>query len=364
MNKSIRSTKDISLSEIMINKCILEIEKKTNFGESKSWTNRDFENLSLLIEKETKVNVSVSTLKRIWKGEYDSIPQKATLNALANFIGFENWLSYTSQNTANKITGASKKRITNAVLFSIFAVILILYTIFFIQKSNSTINESNDIVVMGNDHHTVITRYNDSVTILGDPMTKSKIIKGQIGWNGMLSINNSDIFLTEPNFWTDNKLSISTYLNSLNISNTNNFRLKYYNICESHDIAIQNFILKSTLEQDDIYQFNDSILIFEIYTNKNLLSLHLNTKKCNIAIIINDSTLIDETATKEFECDLNDAYFELSAFNNKLKLSINSKMLFEYEDFKLTGHIISYAFIFDTPVTIKNPSLQSNHIDG
>ncbi|MCG6186406.1 hypothetical protein [Maribellus maritimus] len=55
------------------------------------WQQRDFENLSFQIEEKTGISLSVSTLKRISKNQFQKIPQKNTLNALAQFVGYKDW---------------------------------------------------------------------------------------------------------------------------------------------------------------------------------------------------------------------------------------------------------------------------------
>jgi hypothetical protein len=71
------------------------IETKLNWGNSSEWTNYDFESLSRVIYEETKVSLSTTTLKRIWgKLKYDNKPTLTTLNALAQFSGFDDWRSF------------------------------------------------------------------------------------------------------------------------------------------------------------------------------------------------------------------------------------------------------------------------------
>ena len=91
----------------------LFVESKLNWGESKGWRHQDFESLSEKIFSETGVMLSSTTLKRIWgKLKYDSIPNSNTLNALAAFIGKENWLEFKSsvdQLQAESFAGGSSE---------------------------------------------------------------------------------------------------------------------------------------------------------------------------------------------------------------------------------------------------------------
>jgi len=79
-----------------IEECKKAIEDKLNWGSSTSWLNYDFERLNEQIFAETNVQLSVSTLKRIFgKASYNSSPSLTTLNTLAQFIGFANWRDFT-----------------------------------------------------------------------------------------------------------------------------------------------------------------------------------------------------------------------------------------------------------------------------
>lgn len=64
-------------------------------GASDQWTTYDFEKLSEAIFDRTQVRLSVTTLKRIWgRLKYDSAPTLTTLNTLAQFAGYVDWLDF------------------------------------------------------------------------------------------------------------------------------------------------------------------------------------------------------------------------------------------------------------------------------
>ena len=63
--------------------CTKRIEKKFDLPANGSWKERDFQYLSELLFEKTQTRLSVSTLKRIWKGHGDRSPQLYTLNAMA-----------------------------------------------------------------------------------------------------------------------------------------------------------------------------------------------------------------------------------------------------------------------------------------
>jgi hypothetical protein len=94
--------------EFLIEKTIKLYESNTGWGDSDEWTNQDFVILSEKIQERTGVALSYVTLKRVWgKVKYDSLPNTHTLDTLVQFLGYENWRGFKSQNgdgTASAIT--------------------------------------------------------------------------------------------------------------------------------------------------------------------------------------------------------------------------------------------------------------------
>ena len=79
-----------------ITQCLQLLESRLNWGSSQNWVNYDFEKLSLEIEQKTQVNLSVTTLKRLWgKVKYPHAPTLTTLNTLAQFLDHADWRSFT-----------------------------------------------------------------------------------------------------------------------------------------------------------------------------------------------------------------------------------------------------------------------------
>ena len=74
------------------------LEAKLNWGSSQYWVNYDFEKLSLEIEHKTGVNLSVTTLKRIWgKVKYPHAPTLTTLNTLAQYLDYADWRAFAQE---------------------------------------------------------------------------------------------------------------------------------------------------------------------------------------------------------------------------------------------------------------------------
>ncbi|MFA6481401.1 MAG: hypothetical protein WCW62_02400 [Bacteroidales bacterium] len=91
--------------ENKLKRCLNLVVEKSGLGDWEDWTKRDYEQLSLLIEEQTKIILSVSTLSRLFKAPDRYKPQKVTLDALAKYIGFDTWHSFC---TCDDISNISK----------------------------------------------------------------------------------------------------------------------------------------------------------------------------------------------------------------------------------------------------------------
>ena len=61
-------------------------------------TPAEFNELSALIYRKTQVDLSISSIKRLWGYvKYNSFPSKSTLNTLARFNGFKDWEAFLSE---------------------------------------------------------------------------------------------------------------------------------------------------------------------------------------------------------------------------------------------------------------------------
>src|SRR5690606_15580001 len=137
----------------MIYSLIKLTEAKLEWGSGDNWSTQDFEAVSVKVLEVTGINLSVTTLKRLWgKIKYESSPTVTTLNALAKFNGFENWRAFQQSDKTSpeekvilyKPKKASEKG--KSKLFIILTVILVLVAAFFLfvtnKSSKTDFNES------------------------------------------------------------------------------------------------------------------------------------------------------------------------------------------------------------------------------
>ena len=79
--------------------CKEEIETQINIGNHAGWTQQDYEYLSGLIYEKTKIQLSISTLKRLWKYKTETLPNISTLNALSQFVDYNDWYDFKKKHT-------------------------------------------------------------------------------------------------------------------------------------------------------------------------------------------------------------------------------------------------------------------------
>ena len=76
--------------------CKQLIEEKFHFEKNGGdlLRQRDLEYLADQIEANSGIKLSLSTLKRLWKKDYDTTPHPSTLDALVSLLGFKDWQEF------------------------------------------------------------------------------------------------------------------------------------------------------------------------------------------------------------------------------------------------------------------------------
>ena len=78
----------------LIKICLGEISHKSGYADPGSLRQRDLEHLSAEIEKKTGTLISISTIKRLLNGQFNHLPQAATLNAITTYLGYDSWQDF------------------------------------------------------------------------------------------------------------------------------------------------------------------------------------------------------------------------------------------------------------------------------
>lgn len=121
----------------LVKLCLTEVFLKNGYGDLHSLVQRDYENVSQAIEAKTGILISISTLKRLLKGDFARLPQVATLNAISRYLDYQHWQDYRSTvNSKNTIAATHspqrklmfKRSLPKTLLYSsILSLLLVLF---------------------------------------------------------------------------------------------------------------------------------------------------------------------------------------------------------------------------------------------
>ncbi|THU38345.1 hypothetical protein FAM09_16855 [Niastella caeni] len=93
--------------------CKRQIEEKFPFGNGDGeLRQRDLEYLADRIEERSGIVLSLSTLKRLWKKDYDKMPHPTTLQALVSVLGYKDWQEFKLRMAADEVTDPVASSIT------------------------------------------------------------------------------------------------------------------------------------------------------------------------------------------------------------------------------------------------------------
>src|SRR5215470_14091775 len=102
-----------------INLCKQLIEERFHFeSEGGTLRQRDLEYLADTIEEKSGIKLSLSTLKRLWKKDYDQTPHPSTLQALVSVIGYKDWQEFKLQKATLPVTFATLEKKKHNLVFN------------------------------------------------------------------------------------------------------------------------------------------------------------------------------------------------------------------------------------------------------
>jgi hypothetical protein len=87
--------------------CMSELCKSAGFADTSQLVQRDLDFLCDSIESKTGVLISLSTMRRLLNGQFARLPQVATLNAMATYIGYQNWQDFKCKKITTETAPAS-----------------------------------------------------------------------------------------------------------------------------------------------------------------------------------------------------------------------------------------------------------------
>lgn len=144
-------TKAVDKQPLYLNTCLIAIERKLGWPDSQEWRHSHFEALSDELFDHTGVRLSPVTLKRLWgKVAYQSSPSISTLNTLAIYLGYKNWIDFQKSLEKAAITDQSdftsregKSWTYPYVLFVIIGLAGLLTTLGMVYYAQNTLSYSD-----------------------------------------------------------------------------------------------------------------------------------------------------------------------------------------------------------------------------
>jgi hypothetical protein len=113
-----------------------ELAARQGFGAAGEMRQRDLEYLCERIEERSGILISLSTIKRILNGQYNRLPQVATLNALSVYLGYADWPAFKAAKQAGAEKG--KRRNPRYLIGAGIALLVFVLTLSWNYLSRST----------------------------------------------------------------------------------------------------------------------------------------------------------------------------------------------------------------------------------
>jgi hypothetical protein len=270
---------------------------------------RDLEYLARNIEEKSGIRLSLSTLKRLWRKDYDQTPHPSTLGALVSLLGYKDWQEFKLRHSITPTTQeAEVKRpsryFSRWMVLSMGAAFLILFWLIAFRtrepgtakpvikgpvtfKGNKTVSQGVPSTIIFNYDVTNIQAdsfffqqsWNEKDRVKIDPkghyysniyyypgFHKAKLIandsivsrfRAHITTDGWLpvvrysSMDNRPIYVKKDRMVSDGALHVTRHdLRSSNVSVDKEFMLSYYNVRDFENTNSDNFSLDTRILLD------------------------------------------------------------------------------------------------------------------
>ncbi|MEM9896073.1 MAG: hypothetical protein AAF789_06860 [Bacteroidota bacterium] len=294
------------------------------------WKQRHFIHLIALIEQESGIKISLSTIKRIWGENLINLPHPSTLNALVSVIGYENWLAF-KEDQLNRVPGnanQSGRKSWFLLALLVLALVISSYAIY-VQISTSGVQINGDILfeveksIQSGVPNTIVFHY-DVSNIIADSFfiqqswnnaTKQQIDQQGNHFSGLyyypgfhqakLMANDSVVKTLPVHVLSDGWVAsirrdsydlIPTYLtiapqaeNGLSISrkdlmqkagNDGDFQITYYNSKEFGSVSSSDFQLTTRVKNDSLKTSVCPMVEIMMVCEVNIFRVRLTSKGC------------------------------------------------------------------------------------
>ncbi|MEL6864821.1 MAG: hypothetical protein AAFP19_10390 [Bacteroidota bacterium] len=387
--------------------CLLEIEQQLLLDrEQEGLKRRHFEYIAKMVEEKSGVNLSLSTIKRIWKEDFVHMPHPTTLDALVALLGHRDWQTYRQQVEASQLPPPvpPQKRYAPNWLWLLLIPLLILATFLLLPSASNhpakpqikgpiqfsasttrtqgvpnTVSFDYDVSAVKADSFCIQLSWNErnrmaiapgqgvlSGTYYTPSYHKARLIANEEviaradvfiqsdGWMPYLRYNRLDripIYFNEPSYTHDGVFGLKKeVLEKANIDIDQIYDVRYANIQRFPGIRDGSFSLTTRLRCDSIgplvCPLIDLMLVFE----KNIFDLELINKGCegNVGLYIGGASFDGEdTDLRGLGCavyEWQDLNFRVE--NRKAGLWLNKQLVIQSEYSEDFGDLVGVIYSF------------------
>jgi hypothetical protein len=382
------------------------------------WDTHDFSALREKIQEETGTLLSVSTLKRLCgKVNYAPRPNKSTLNALANYIGFKEWGAF-SNYCDDKLVKGEKEGKANLSLKSLLAFLLLsiafLSSVLFAVWKNDTTYDPVDFAFNGKSVTTglpnsVVFRYdasaadekakieiqqdwdeskrvlvnkNDSVStsiyyrpgyfksklVVDETIVKEKdILIPTSDWVGVIEMDSVPVYLDIGDYRSENGLSIKAdSLKKYGVDpRAARTPVGFYQVRDFGELYTTDFEMTASIRNDfksgkSQCQSAQIVIVHE----DGPLSIMLTDKGCISDIILHafDKTIDGKkTDLSGFGVDFTD-FVEVKCISKdgKLDIVMDKQSIFSFEVPDIPKKIVGLSIHFEGAGTVQHVEFKNN----
>ncbi len=387
------------------------------------WAQKDYEFLVFFIEDETGVRLSLSTIKRIWRNEYNRLPHISTLDTLSKLAYKKDWLSLKKQwleqsHQSRPVVKNRKGEKRNPFIYIIPIVSLVLIVVivgFFSLNSEDEIAlEDYEAVtfscrksVDGKIPNTVVFDYNIETVkadrfFLQQSWDKSRrveIYKGNTKRTDIyyvpgyytarlladehvikeipVHITYDDWFMAarqpisnirafEKKYWLDSPyLGISeAALTSKKIDLNQEFQLAFYYVKE-FDLDGDNFGYSVMFKMNLVEAFSCPKINLHVQAEKGHYWIMFGNKGCESELIAEFSNVLHDGKIEDLTMFGTDMYewqqFDITVVNKKVTVRLNDKTIFSSTYNLPIGAIKEISYFFDGIGVIDNVVLKNGN---
>ena len=383
------------------------------------WKQRDMEALAKLIEERSGVKLSLSTLKRLWKPDFDQTPHPSTLDALVSVLDYHNWLEFKEKHQLQlnkpsvEKTPLSRKKLAWGISISLLIVVVGLLAItttknggmlpvvhgpvtfqanktvsegvpntvifkydvsqveadsFYIQQSWNKIHREPINAEAKNYSSTYYTPgFHRAKLIAQDSIIRqSRVHITTDGWLALARYHRNDlvpVYLRNEAINTGGELRVSeSLLQDHGVDVKRNFILSYHNTREFDGLHSDNFTLNTSLKVDSLGNYACPEALITIICEEHIFYVPITSKGCVGNLSVKFGEIVKDGKAADFSGLGTDIYqwqdLSIRVKDKHAQVFLNQQLTYEIDFKEDFGLIMGLRISFTGPGSVDDVSLQ------